>query len=123
MFIETVSCLLQRGRHAKINVVLAAQNPTVQNMKVDLGNVTARMAFRCAKRNYSETILGESGAEHLSGNGDMLFKSPQSDELNRIQGIFVSPSELRHMVKQIMMKWGKYSLDGSLPYKNKNFIR
>ena len=106
-FIETVSCLLQRGRHAKINVVLAAQNPTVQNMKVDLGNVTARMAFKCAKRNYSETILGEGGAEHLSGEGDMLFKSPQSDELQRIQGIFVSPDELRHIVNLIMMKWGK----------------
>ena len=111
MFVETVSCLLQRGRHAKINVVIAAQNPTVQNMKVDLGNITARMAYKCAKRNYSETILGEGGAERLSGEGDMLFKSPQSDELKRIQGIFVSPSELRHLVKKIMMKWGKIFLE------------
>ena len=34
---DMISSLLQRGRHGKIHVVLAAQNPTYQKMKVDLG--------------------------------------------------------------------------------------
>lgn len=103
---EAVSSLLRRGRHAKIHVVLAAQNPTLQNMHVDLGNVTARMAFKCAKRNFSEVILGESGAENLLGQGDMYFKSPQNNELQRIQGAYVSSSEIQQIVTTIKKKWG-----------------
>lgn len=110
MAVNVISGLLQRGRHAKIHVVLAAQNPTVQNMKVDLGNITARVAFKCAKRNYSETILGESGAENLSGQGDMLFKSPKYAEPKRIQGIYISKQELQKMLFFINMRWKKYSL-------------
>lgn len=67
IFSGTIYSLLQRGRHAGIHLILAAQNPTCQNMKVDLSNVPTRIAFMCAKKNYSEIILGESGAENLSG--------------------------------------------------------
>lgn len=102
-----LSSLLQRGRHAKIHVVLAAQNPTIQNMKVDLGNITARIAFKCAKKNFSETILGEGGAEKLLGHGDMYIRVPQYGELKRIQGIFISQNELRQTVLAIKIKYGK----------------
>lgn len=95
--IHALSALLQRGRHAKIHVVLAAQNPTLKIMKLDLSNITARMAFRCAKRNFSETILGEGGAERLSGKGDLLFKSATHDLL-RAQGIFITSEELTRIV-------------------------
>ncbi len=96
-----VSALLQRGRHAKIHMVLAAQNPTYQNMKIDLGNITTRIAFKCAKRNFSETILGEGGAENLMGQGDLLFRSPRYDCPQRIQGVYISPKEIQHTVLQI----------------------
>lgn len=103
--INAVSSLLRRGRHAKIHVVLAAQNPTIQNMKVDLGNITARIAFRCAKKNFSETIIGEGGAENLSGAGDMYFKCPWDDEKKRIQGAYVSLDELSEMLRVIRNRW------------------
>lgn len=97
---HTISGLLQRGRHAKIHIVLAAQNPTFQHTRgVDLGNITARIAFRCAKRNTSEVILGEGGAENLSGQGDMLLKAPQFDGLQRIQGVYIVPSELDQLLQ------------------------
>ncbi len=102
---DAVSSLLQRGRHAKIHVVLAAQNPTIQNMKVDIGNITARIAFRCAKKNFSETIIGESGAENLSGKGDMYFKYPQYEGRRRIQGIYVSPEELPEILSTVKDRW------------------
>jgi S-DNA-T family DNA segregation ATPase FtsK/SpoIIIE len=101
ILIETISSLLQRGRHSKIHLVLAAQNPTLKNIKVDLANITARMAFKCAKPNFSEVILGERGAELLSGNGDMLFKSSQFDGIQRIQGIFISPDDLQWAISRI----------------------
>lgn len=102
---SNISNLLQRGRHAKIHVVLAAQNPTIQNMKVDLGNITARIAFRCAKRNFSETILGEGGAENLLGKGDLYLTAPRCEGLQRVQGIFISPKELLQVVCCIRSKW------------------
>ncbi len=113
---DAVSVLLQRGRHAKIHVVLAAQNPTMQNMKVDLGNITGRIAFKCAKKNFSETILGESGAENLSGKGDMYFKSPEFSELKRIQGTYITPNELSKVINGIkaqsrMLSIGKYKIN------------
>jgi S-DNA-T family DNA segregation ATPase FtsK/SpoIIIE len=101
ILIETISSLLQRGRHSKIHLVLAAQNPTLQITKVGLANITARMAFKCAKPNFSEVILGERGAELLSGNGDMLFKSRQFDRIQRIQGIFISPDDLQWAISRI----------------------
>lgn len=105
VMVDSVSSLLQRGRHAKIHVVLAAQNPTFQNMRVDLGNITARVAFKCARKNFSETILGEGGAENLAGQGDMYFKSPQYDGLRRIQGVYISPEELQKTVFRIQNPW------------------
>ena len=111
---DALSGLLQRGRHAKIHVVLAAQNPTIQNMHVDLGNITTRIAFRCAKSNFSETILGERGAENLAGRGDMYFKSPDYTELQRIQGIFITPRELSEIAKHFRSL--KYNLKRN-PYK------
>ena len=101
---EIISSLLQRGRHAKIHLVLTAQNPTIQNVKVDLGNITARMAFTCAKPNFSETILGERGAENLLGKGDLYFKSPKYDGIQRVQGAFISPSELKQALLYLKMK-------------------
>lgn len=108
---NAVSSLLRRGRHAKIHIVLAAQNPTIQNMKVDLGNITARIAFRCAKKNFSETIIGEGGAENLSGAGDMYFKYPQYDGIRRIQGAYVLAVELSDMLRMIKAGWEQEQYD------------
>lgn len=99
--VNSVSSLLQRGRHAKIHIVLAAQNPTARNMKVDLGNITARVALRCAKRNFSDTIIGMSGAEHLAGKGDLLFVSPLHDDAVRLQGTYISPEDLQLTVEAV----------------------
>ncbi|MDE5717154.1 MAG: hypothetical protein K2I53_05975 [Lachnospiraceae bacterium] len=107
---DAVSALLQRGQHAKIHVVLAAQNPAMQNMKVDLGNITGRIAFKCAKKNFSETILGESGAENLLGKGDMYFKSPEFSELKRIQGTYITPNELSRVIQVIKTQSFRFSI-------------
>lgn len=101
LFADIISSFLQRGRHAKIHVILAAQNPTLQAMKVDLSNISARIAFRCAKRNFSETILGELGAENLLNQGDLLLKSPQCDGLQLIKGSFLTLTELQSTVRYI----------------------
>lgn len=121
--VTIVSSLLQRGRHAKLHIVLAAQNPTVQNMKIDLGNITARIAFKCAKRNFSETILGEGGAESLLGHGDLLIRSPQFDSPQRVQGIYTVPEELQQIVRNIKARPYSAANKFSLTISNDNLTR
>lgn len=116
-----ISNLLQRGRHGKINLILAAQNPTTRSMKVDLGNITGRIAFRCAKENYSETILGERGAENLLGQGCLLLRSPQTDGLQWMQGIYIEDDDILEIVQQLTSpqyqydEGKKFHLDISTP--------
>ena len=51
------------------------------------------------------------GAEKLLGNGDMLFLSSKYPKPKRIQGVFVSESEAKRVVKSI-----KSQLDGEVEY-------
>ena len=104
MLIEALSNLLQHGRHGKIHMVLAAQDPTIKDMQCAIGNITARIAFTCAKLNYSMTILGEAGAEKLAGNGELYFKSPKHSGLQYLQGAYIAPDELNQTLFKIKSK-------------------
>ena len=100
---EAVSKLLCRGRHAKIHMVFAAQDPTVKNMKIDLNNITARMAFLCAKYQNSITVLNEGGAERLSGNGAMFYKSNEYPQKIYLQGAYVSHDDAKQLIERVKM--------------------
>jgi len=99
-----ISNLIRRGRHAKIHMVISTQDPVLKDMKVDVGNITTRMAFRCAKCQNSIAILGESGAEKLPGNGALLLKSNDHLEPLYIQGAFISPNALTGLVDYVKAK-------------------
>ncbi len=107
--VKTLSDILRRGRHAKIHIVLAAHNPTQKNMLIDLSDIPARMAFRCAKFTNSIVALGEGGAEKLLGNGDMLFQSPFFDKPQRIQGCYVSDEQISVALKHVRLKYSSKS--------------
>jgi S-DNA-T family DNA segregation ATPase FtsK/SpoIIIE len=111
---KTLSDILRRGRHAKIHIVLAAHNPTQKNMHIDISDIPARMAFRCAKFTNSITIIGESGAEKLLGNGDMLFQSPFFDKPQRIQGAYVSDEQVNTTLKHVQLKYSNKSTKGKI---------
>ena len=98
---NTISALLQRGRHGKILLDLTAQVSTTQQMKAEIANITARIAFKCAKKNNSEIILGEAGAENLSGKGELLLKAPQIVGTQRLQGVFSTPDELHQLLIKV----------------------
>lgn len=98
-----ISSLIRRGRHAKIHVVLSTQDPTLKNMKVDIGSITTRMAFKCAKYHNSITILGEGGAEKLPGKGAMLFQSNDYPKPIYVQGAYISFDEAVRLIDQIKL--------------------
>ncbi len=96
------SSILDRGRHYKFHLIISAQNPIQKNMKIDLGNITTRIAFRCARDIHSETILGEKGAEQLTEQGEFLAKIPQSNQLMHNKGMYISPDEIHQIVDEVV---------------------
>lgn len=101
---EVIAEILRRGRHAKIHMIFAAHNPTQQRLKLDISDIPTKIAFKVSRLNNSLAVLSEGGAEKLSGNGDMLFQSSQGDELQRIQGAFISPKELNKILDILRAK-------------------
>ena len=58
----------------------------------------------------------ERGAENLLGKGDMYFKSPEFSELKRIQGTYITSSELNRVIQSIKassfrLSIGKYRIN------------
>lgn len=99
-----ISNIIRRGRHAKIHLVISTQDPAVKNMKVDVGNITTRLAFKCAKYHNSIAILGESGAEKLPGKGTLLFKSNNYPNPIYLQGAYISDDEVIELVNYVKAK-------------------
>lgn len=101
---NNISNLIRRGRHAKIHLVISTQDPILKNMRVDVGNITTRIAFRCAKCQNSIAILGESGAEKLPGKGTLLFKSNNYPNPIYLQGAYISDDEVIELVNYVKAK-------------------
>jgi S-DNA-T family DNA segregation ATPase FtsK/SpoIIIE len=61
-------------------------------------NFPARISFQVSSRTDSRTILDQNGADHLLGEGDMLFLPPGTSKLQRMHGAFVSEEEVKVLV-------------------------
>ncbi len=91
--------LAQLGRAAGIHLILCTQRPSVKVVTGLLkANVPGRIAFAVASQVDSRVILDGAGADKLLGKGDMLFLSAQSPAPLRIQGAYLSDSELEALI-------------------------
>lgn len=89
--------LAQRSRNVGIHLVIATQRPSADIVTSRLkANVPTRISFSLPANQDSRTILDASGAEDLLGRGDMLYSV--NGELRRLQGLFISESELEQFL-------------------------
>lgn len=95
--------LAQMARAVGIHLIVSTQRPSVEVITgLIKANITTRIAFQVATQIDSRTILDMSGAEKLLGNGDMLFISTGAAKPKRVQGAFVSESEVKRVVKFVI---------------------
>ncbi len=99
--------LAQMSRAIGIHLILATQRPSVDVITgLIKANIPTRIAFSVASLVDSKTILDMSGAEKLLGQGDMLFMTPELSKPKRIQGAFLSETEINDIVNYIKEKSG-----------------
>ncbi|MGP8053484.1 MAG: DNA translocase FtsK 4TM domain-containing protein, partial [Limisphaerales bacterium] len=106
-----IARITQMARAAGIHCIVATQRPSVDVITgVIKANITARIAFQCASRVDSRTILDAMGADKLLGKGDMLYLPPGSAKLIRAQGALITDHEINCIV-EFIAKQGKPNYD------------
>ena len=102
---QPITRLAQLARATGIHLIIATQRPDV---KVITGlikaNFPARIAFRVTSIVDSRTILDQTGANQLIGQGDMLISL--NGEITRLQCAFIDTPEIESMTTFIQKQRG-----------------
>ena len=99
---DAINSLAALARAAGMYLVIATQRPSVDVITgVIKANVPSRISFAVSSQVDSRTILDAQGAEKLLGKGDMLYAPRGAAKPMRIQGNFLSDTEIESIIDYI----------------------
>ncbi len=91
--------ITQMARAAGIHLIIATQRPSTDIITgIIKTNIPSRISFYVSSSIDSRTILDKLGAEKLISKGDMLYSGVNSNNLLRVQGIYISDDEIENLV-------------------------
>ncbi len=96
---DAINRIARLARAVGIHLILATQRPSVDVVSGTIkNNLPSRVAFKVTSGPDSRTILDAGGAEKLLGYGDLFYMTPKIANPIRMQGAFISNSEVKSVV-------------------------
>jgi hypothetical protein len=98
-FFTAIRKVAQAGRSRGVHLIICTQRPSAQLLPTDIRSLmNLRVAFRVIKREDSQMIIEESGADQLQMLGDLLMKDDHG--LRRALGYFTDVDTLRKIINE-----------------------
>ena len=99
---DSICRIAQMGRAAGMHLIIATQRPSADVITgLMKANIPSRIAFSVASAMESRIILDTQGAEKLVGKGDMLYAPIGTGKPQRVQGCFVTDSEVEAVANYV----------------------
>jgi len=97
-----LSRIVQKSRAAGVHVIAATQRPSVNIVAGSIkANFPARLTFKLPSDADSRTVIGQSGADHLLAQGDMLYSGPTTPGLRRLHAAYASQEDIKQMLNVV----------------------